>query len=70
MERRISKKVNDFIHGFKNEIAEKIKKKIGVDITAKPIENTETTKTKVEEITEKSKKESVEKAKATSKENK
>jgi len=25
MERRISKKVNDFIHGFKNEIAENIK---------------------------------------------
>jgi large subunit ribosomal protein L19 len=56
--------------GKSARIAEKIKKKIGVDITAKPIENTETTKTKVEEITEKSKKESVEKAKATSKENK
>jgi hypothetical protein len=26
MERRISKKVNDYIHNFKNEIAEKIKK--------------------------------------------
>jgi hypothetical protein len=25
MERRISKKVNDYIHNFKNDIAEKIK---------------------------------------------
>jgi hypothetical protein len=25
MERRISKKVNDYIHNFKNEIAEKVK---------------------------------------------
>ena len=31
MERRISKKVNDFIHGFKNEIAEKIKNKDIID---------------------------------------
>ncbi len=56
--------------GKSARIAEKIKKKIGADVTAKPIENTETTKTKVEEIAEKSKKDAVEKAKATSKENK
>jgi|UniRef100_A0A6C0CKZ2 hypothetical protein len=31
MERRISKKVNDFIHEFKNEIAEKIKNKDIID---------------------------------------
>lgn len=31
MERRISKRVNDFIHEFKNEIAEKIKNKDIID---------------------------------------
>ena len=56
--------------GKSARIAEKIKKKIGVDVTAKPIENIEPTIKKVEEIAEKSKKDAVEKAKATSKENK
>ena len=56
--------------GKSARIAEKIKKKIGIDIVAKPIEKAEATEIKPKEITEKSKKEAPEQAKAVSKENK
>ena len=48
----------------------KIKKKIGVNIVAKLVENVKTDQAKIEEVTKKSKKESPETIKAASKENK
>ena len=56
--------------GKSARIAEKIKKKIGIDIVAKPVEINETVKAKVEDIAKKSKNEAPEQAKAESKENK
>ena len=56
--------------GKSARIAEKIKKKIGIDTVAKPVENTQPTKAKVEGLTEKSKKEAPMQTKALSKENK
>ena len=56
--------------GKSARIAEKIKKKIGIDVVAKPIENTETVEVKAQEATEKSKKEAPAQTKVVSKENK
>ena len=56
--------------GKSARIAEKIKKKIGVDIAVKPVESVESTSVKTEENAEKSKKEAPEQTKAASKENK
>jgi len=56
--------------GKSARIAEKIKKKIGVDVVAKPVENTEPVQKKTEEAVKDFKKETPEKAKAESKENK
>ena len=56
--------------GKSARIAEKIKKKIGVNIVAKLVENVKTDQAKIEEVTKKSKKESPETIKAASKENK
>ena len=56
--------------GKSARIAEKIKKKIGVDVVAKPIENIESAQKKVGEVEKDSKKETLEKVKAESKENK
>ena len=56
--------------GKSARIAEKIKKKIGVDVVAKPIENIEPAQKKVGEVEKDSKKKAPEKAKAESKENK
>ena len=56
--------------GKSARIAEKIKKKIGVDVVAKPIGNIDAIQTKVEEVTKESKKEAPEKNKAVSQENK
>ena len=56
--------------GKSARIAEKIKKKIGVDVVAKPVENIEPIQKKVEEVKKVSEKETLEKAKADSKENK
>jgi len=56
--------------GKSARIAEKIKKKIGVDVVAKPIGNIDAIQTKVEEVTKESKKEAPEKNKAASQENK
>jgi len=56
--------------GKSARIAEKIKKKIGVDVVAKPVENIEPIQKKVEEVKKDSEKETLEKAKADSKENK
>jgi len=56
--------------GKSARIAEKIKKKIGVDVVAKPVENNEPIQKKVEEVKKDSEKETLEKAKADSKENK
>ena len=56
--------------GKSARIAEKIKKKIGIDVVAKPVENIDPIQTKVDEVTKESKKEAPEKNKAASKENK
>ena len=56
--------------GKSARIAEKIKKKIGIDVVAKPIENTDPTEMKLQEVTEKSKKEAPVQTKFVSKENK
>ena len=56
--------------GKSARIAEKIKKKIGIDVVAKPVENLEPNQAKAEEATKESKKEAPEKTKAVSKENK
>jgi large subunit ribosomal protein L19 len=56
--------------GKSARIAEKIKKKIGIDVVAKPIENTDPTEMKLQEVTEKSKKEAPVQTKVVSKENK
>ena len=57
--------------GKSARIAEKIKKKIGIDVVAKPIDKIESTETQVKDVDEKSKKEAPEKeSKASSKENK
>ena len=56
--------------GKSARIAEKIKKKIGVDVAAKPVEGIELTQPKVEEAAKNSEKKIPEKAQASSKENK
>jgi len=56
--------------GKSARIAEKIKKKIGVDVVAKPVENIEPAQNKVEVAKKDSEKETPEKAKSESKENK
>ena len=56
--------------GKSARIAEKIKKKIGIDVVAKLIENTDPTEMKSQEVTEKSKKEAPVQTKFVSKENK
>jgi len=56
--------------GKSARIAEKIKKKIGVDVVAKTVENIESVQKKAEEVKKDSVKETSEKAKAESKENK
>ena len=56
--------------GKSARIAEKIKKKIGVDVIAKPVENIEPAQAKVEKANIDFKKEASEKTKAASKENK
>ena len=56
--------------GKSARIAEKIKKKIGINIVAKPAENIQPTEVKVDEVIEKSKKEAPVQAKAASKEKK
>ena len=56
--------------GKSARIAEKIKKKIGVDMTAKLAENTNPTEQQAEEVAIKSKKVAPEKIKSASKENK
>ena len=56
--------------GKSARIAEKIKKKIGINIVAKPAENIQPTEVKVDEVIEKTKKEAPVQTKASSKENK
>ena len=56
--------------GKSARIAEKIKKKIGIDVVAKATENIEPTAIKTVEVAKESKKETPEKIKAASKENK
>jgi len=56
--------------GKSARIAEKIKKKIGVDVVAKPTGNIEAIQTNVQEVTKESKKEAPEKNEALSQENK
>ena len=56
--------------GKSARIAEKIKKKIGIDVVAKATENIEPTAIKTVEVSKESKKETPEKIKAASKENK
>ena len=56
--------------GKSARIAEKIKKKIGINIVAKPAENIQPTEVKVDEVIKKSKKEAPLQTKASSKENK
>ena len=56
--------------GKSARIAEKIKKKIGIDVVAKPTENSQPAGTKAKEVTEKSKKEAPVQTKAASKEKK
>ena len=56
--------------GKSARIAEKIKKKIGIDVVAKSVENVKTDQVKIEEVAKESKKESPEIIKAASKENK
>jgi large subunit ribosomal protein L19 len=56
--------------GKSARIAEKIKKKIGVDVVAKPVGNIEPVQKKIEEVKKDSVNETSEKVKAESKENK
>ena len=56
--------------GKSARIAEKIKKKIGINVVAKSVENVKTDQVKIEEVAKESKKESPEIIKAASKENK
>ena len=56
--------------GKSARIAEKIKKKIGIDVVAKPVESTQPTEAKAKGLSEKSKKEAPMQTKALSKENK
>jgi large subunit ribosomal protein L19 len=56
--------------GKSARIAEKIKKKIGVDVVAKPAESINPTSSQAEELAAQSKKETPEKLKSVSKENK
>jgi large subunit ribosomal protein L19 len=56
--------------GKSARIAEKIKKKIGIDVVEKSNTNIELTKSKVEVVAEKSEKKTLEKTEAKSKENK
>ena len=56
--------------GKSARIAEKIKKKIGVDVVAKPVENIDSDQKKTEEAIKNSEKKTPEKAKTESKENK
>jgi large subunit ribosomal protein L19 len=56
--------------GKSARIAEKIKKKIGIDVVAKPVEKVELTEAKIEVVGKKSDKETPEKTKTASKENK
>ena len=56
--------------GKSARIAEKIKKKIGINVVAKSVENVKTDQVKTEEVAKESKKESPEIIKAASKENK
>ena len=56
--------------GKSARIAEKIKKKIGIDMVAKAAENIDSTKTQSEKVAEQPKKGALEKTKTVSKENK
>ncbi len=56
--------------GKSARIAEKIKRKIGIDIVAKPVENTQSTEVKLEDVAKESKKATPAKAKAERKEKK
>ena len=56
--------------GKSARIAEKIKKKIGIDMVAKPTEDIDSTKVQSEKVAAQPKKEALGKTKATSKENK
>jgi large subunit ribosomal protein L19 len=56
--------------GKSARIAEKIKKKIGIDVVAKPVEKVELTEAKIEVVGKKSDQETPEKTKTASKENK
>ena len=56
--------------GKSARIAEKIKRKIGIDVVTKPIENINPTKSQAEEVAAETKKETPEKIKSESKENK
>ena len=56
--------------GKSARIAEKIKRKIGIDIVAKPDENTQSTEVKLEDVAKESKKAKTAKAKAERKEKK
>ena len=56
--------------GKSARIAEKIKKKIGIDMVAKPTENIDSTKVQSEKVSAQPKKEALGKTEATSKENK
>jgi len=56
--------------GKSARIAEKIKKKIGIDMVAKPTEDIDSTKVQSEKVVAQPKKEALGKTKATSKENK
>ena len=56
--------------GKSARIAEKIKKKIGVDVVAKPAKNTNPTETQAEEVATQSKKENIEKKDSASREKK
>jgi large subunit ribosomal protein L19 len=56
--------------GKSARIAEKIKKKIGIDVVAKPAESKEPAETKLDEVAKESKEVTPEKTKAHSKENK
>ena len=56
--------------GKSARIAEKIKKKIGIDVTTKPIEEIKSTEARANVVDKKSKKETPEEIKAESKENK
>jgi len=56
--------------GKSARIAEKIKKKIGIDMVAKPTENIDSTKVQSEKVSAQPKKEALGKTEATTKENK